>query len=58
LTDAIPDNLKERMLEQIPVGSFGSPEDVAVAVSFLASPESRYITGAVLGVDGGLFMAS
>lgn len=58
LTDAIPENLKSRMLEQIPVGYFGSPEDVAVAVSFLASAEARYITGAVLSVDGGMFMAT
>ena len=58
LTDAIPDNLKERMLEQIPVGYFGSPDDVAIAVSFLASPETRYITGTVISVDGGMTMAT
>ncbi len=58
LTDAIPENLKTRMLEQISVGYFGSPEDVATAVSFLASPETRYITGVVLSVDGGMFMAT
>lgn len=58
LTDAIPENLKSRMLEQISVGYFGSPEDVAVVVSFLASAEARYITGAVLSVDGGMFMAT
>jgi 3-oxoacyl-[acyl-carrier protein] reductase len=58
LTDAIPENLKTRMLEQISVGYFGSPEDVAAAVTFLASEEARYITGAVIGVDGGMFMAT
>ena len=58
LTEAIPENLKPRMLEQISLGYFGSPEDVAVAVSFLASAEARYITGVVLSVDGGMFMAT
>ncbi len=58
LTDVIPENLKTRMLEQISVGYFGSPEDVAAAVAFLASPDARYITGEVLGVDGGMFMSS
>jgi len=58
LTDAIPENLKPRMLEQIPLGYFGAPEDVAAAVAFLASAEARYITGAVLTVDGGMSMAS
>ncbi|MGA7673004.1 MAG: 3-oxoacyl-[acyl-carrier-protein] reductase [Nitrolancea sp.] len=58
LTEAIPESLKPRMLEQISVGYFGTPEDVAAAVAFLSSAEARYITGAVLTVDGGMFMAS
>ena len=45
---------KEAMLQQIPLRQFGSPEDVAKAAAFLASDDARYITGQVLGVDGGM----
>ena len=44
------------MLKQIPLGSFGQPEDIAEAALFLASPAARYITGQVLAVDGGMVM--
>lgn len=56
MTDALGDDLKQEMLKQIPLGSFGQPEDVANAVVFLASDASRYITGQTIHVDGGMVM--
>jgi 3-oxoacyl-[acyl-carrier protein] reductase len=58
LTDVLPEDLKQNLLENTPLGRFGSPEDVANAVAFLASPDAGFITGNTLSVDGGLFMAS
>jgi 3-oxoacyl-[acyl-carrier protein] reductase len=45
------------LLKQTPLGRFGKPEDIAGAVAFLVSPDAAFITGHVLTVDGGLFMA-
>ena len=56
MTAVLPDNLKEKYISQIPLGRFCSPEEVADVVSFIASPEAGYITGAVIPVDGGLGM--
>jgi 3-oxoacyl-[acyl-carrier protein] reductase len=56
MTDGLSDDLKNHMLGQIPLKRFGTPEDVAAAVRFLASEEASYITGHVLDVNGGLYM--
>jgi 3-oxoacyl-[acyl-carrier protein] reductase len=55
MTAGLPDNVKEKMLEQIPLKRMGTPQDIAAAVLFLASDDSVYITGQVLPVDGGMF---
>ena len=56
MTDALPEQAKQRLMEAIPMGSLGEPADVAQAALFLASESARYITGHVLVVDGGLAM--
>lgn len=56
MTGALTDAQKEAILRTVPLGFFGSPEDVASLVAFLASPASRYITGQVIGVNGGMYM--
>lgn len=52
----IPDEVKEKLLAQIPMRRFGKPEEVAKAVVFLASEDSNYITGHVLNVNGGMYV--
>ena len=56
MTGALTDSQKEAILRGIPLGYFGASEDVASLVAFLASPKSRYITGQVVGVNGGMYM--
>ncbi len=56
MTDAMTDKARDGLVRQIPLGRLGTPEDVAVAVAFLASEAAGYITGQVLGVNGGMYM--
>ncbi|HEX5790555.1 MAG TPA: 3-oxoacyl-[acyl-carrier-protein] reductase [Luteolibacter sp.] len=56
MTDELPQAVKDAVIGNIPLASFGNTEDIAAAVCFLASKEARYITGQVLAVDGGMTM--
>lgn len=57
MTDPLPDKVKQEMLGKIPLGRMGTGRDVAAAIVFLASEEAGYITGHVLDVNGGMYMA-
>lgn len=57
MTEDLPEEAKEKIVEQIPLGRFGNASEIAKAVSFLASEDSSYITGTTLHVNGGLFRA-
>jgi 3-oxoacyl-[acyl-carrier protein] reductase len=54
MTDVLPDKVKTEVKERIPVRRFGTPEDIADLVCYLASPSASYLTGQVIAVDGGL----
>lgn len=56
MTDKIPEDIKKKMQEQIPMGKLGQPEDIAKATVFLASSDADYITGQVIAVNGGMYM--
>jgi len=56
MTRALPEKQRDALLEQIPLKRLGSPEDVAAAVAFLASPGASYITGETIHVNGGMYM--
>src|SRR2546428_1701697 len=57
LTDPLPQKVKDELMRQIPLGRFGTVEDVAGAIAFLVSEDASYITGQVLVVDGGMVTA-
>jgi len=56
MTAQLPEKVKEEMLRMIPLERFGTTEDVANAIIFLALPESEYITGQVIHVNGGMYV--
>ncbi len=53
MTDAIPDDIREASIKRIPMGRVGQPEDIARIYLFLASPETSFVTGALIVADGG-----
>lgn len=57
MTDVLPDKVKEEVKVRVPLGRMGAVKDVAAAIVFLASDEAGYITGHVLDVNGGLYLA-
>jgi 3-oxoacyl-[acyl-carrier protein] reductase len=56
MTAKLPEDVKRKMMEAIPMAKLGTPEDVANVCLFLASEESGYITGQTITVDGGMVM--
>ncbi|MCE8511808.1 3-oxoacyl-ACP reductase FabG [Ruegeria pomeroyi] len=56
MTDKLTDDQKSGLLAQVPAGRMGSPEEIAAAVLYLASPEAAYVTGSTLHVNGGMAM--
>jgi 3-oxoacyl-[acyl-carrier protein] reductase len=58
MTDVLPDDTKAAITDAVPLGRFGTPDEVAATIRFLASDEAAYITGAVIPVDGGMAMGA
>jgi 3-oxoacyl-[acyl-carrier protein] reductase len=56
LTSLLTEEQRKFLLDVTPLGRFGTPEEIAAAINFLCSPEASYITGQILGVDGGMTM--
>jgi 3-oxoacyl-[acyl-carrier protein] reductase len=56
MTDSLKEDIKEKLLGVVPAGCFGSPEDVAAGVLYLASDEAAYVTGQTLHINGGMAM--
>jgi 3-oxoacyl-[acyl-carrier protein] reductase len=57
MTRALSEEQRKTLLEHVPLGRLGAPEDIAAAVAYLASPLAGYVTGAVLHVNGGMYMS-
>lgn len=56
MTDALPQDLRDKYLERIPLGALGSAQAIADAVVYFASDQAAYVTGQILGVNGGMYM--
>lgn len=56
MTESLPEEIRAKYLERIPLNKLGSAENIADAVAYLASDQAAYLTGQVLGINGGLFM--
>jgi 3-oxoacyl-[acyl-carrier protein] reductase len=56
MTQKLDEKVRNAMMEQIPLGKFGSPEDVADSVAFLVSDQAKYITGQIININGGMLM--
>jgi 3-oxoacyl-[acyl-carrier protein] reductase len=56
LTSTLTEQQRQYLLDNTPLGRFGAPEEIAAAINFLCLPEASYITGQILGVDGGMVM--
>lgn len=56
MTDAIPEQIKDNVMKTIPAQRFGSPDEIAAGIAFLASREAGYITGSTLHINGGLYV--
>lgn len=58
MINAVPEKIRERILENIPMGRFGMAQDIAAAVTYLCSPQAAYVTGAQLPVNGGYYFGA
>jgi 3-oxoacyl-[acyl-carrier protein] reductase len=56
MTGVLSDEVRQAILQKVPLGKLGEPDDIAAAVAYLASADAKYITGQVLTVDGGMVM--
>ena len=56
MTDTLGEEVKEKLMAQIPLARLGAPDDIAHMVAFLASDKASYVTGQVMAVNGGMLM--